>query len=360
MAAPAVGGDAAAALAVDAGALDALKRTARDDPKRALSAAATQFEALFVQMLLKTMREALPQDGLFASDSSKMYTSMFDQQVAQQMSARGIGLKQMLERQLAPALQGAAPADGTHAQGRTIDTPATMTPAGAPGAAQHERHPFRPFEASARIAHARAVAARSGAAAAATKDVAGGATGAATHVPANVARFIETMRPHAEAAARAVGVPAELLLAQAGLETGWGRAQPKAADGATSHNLFGIKAGRGWSGSVAMASTTEYVAGAVVRTVDRFRSYRSYTEAFQDFGRLITGNARYAAAVRGASDPATYARGLQQGGYATDPHYADKLMRAVQLVSAHAQGVQAAGAQVAAPRAVNPSRTTEA
>jgi flagellar protein FlgJ len=172
-------------------------------------------------------------------------------------------------------------------------------------------------------------------------------------MPANVRAFVEKMRPHAEAAARVVGVPADLLLAQAGLETGWGRSQPKAADGAASHNLFGIKAGRSWDGAVAVASTTEYVAGAFVRTVEKFRSYGSYTEAFQDFGRLITGNARYAGAVARTGDPVAYAKSLQQGGYATDPHYAEKLVRAIRLVAGQAGAPPSA--QVMAQPAVNPT-----
>jgi flagellar protein FlgJ len=174
-------------------------------------------------------------------------------------------------------------------------------------------------------------------------------------VPANVRAFVEKMRPYAEAAAKAVGVPADLLLAQAGLETGWGRSQPKAADGSASHNLFGIKAGRSWNGAVSVASTTEYVAGALVRTVDKFRSYGSYTEAFQDFGRLLTSSGRYATAVAGSGDPVAYAKGLQRGGYASDPQYAHKLLRAIKLVSAHGVQVAQAPAQVIAQGAVNRS-----
>jgi flagellar protein FlgJ len=189
--------------------------------------------------------------------------------------------------------------------------------------------------------------------AATTASAAGDA--ATPNVPANVRSFVDRMRPFAEAAARAVGVPADLLLAQAGLETGWGRSQPKTTDGTASHNLFGIKAGRGWNGAVSVASTTEYVAGAIVRTVDKFRSYASYTDAFQDFGRLLTRSGRYASAVAQADDPVAYAKGLQRGGYATDPQYADKLLRALKLVAAHGTG---APAQVMAQSAVN--RTDEA
>jgi flagellar protein FlgJ len=322
---PASAADLAAPLAIDAGALSSLKQQAKTSPKDALKAAASQFEALFVQMLMKSMRDALPQDGMLSSDTSKTYQSMFDQQIAMQMSkSGGIGLAKVLEKQLAPAIKGAAP-EGDAAAAAKVARAGTA-----------HVHAASAANASATLSDSHAAAHEA----------------SRSSVPANVRSFIDKMRPYAEAAAQAVGVPADLLLAQAGLETGWGRSQPKAADGSTSHNLFGVKAGKSWNGAVAVASTTEYVAGAVVRTVDRFRSYHSYTEAFQDFGRLITGNARYSAAVAKTDDPAAYARGLQKGGYATDPQYADKLMRAIHLVSRHAHD-QAHAAQVVAAAAVN-------
>ena len=370
--------DLATPLAADAGALSTLKLQAKSSPRAALSAAATQFEAMFVQMLLKSMREALPQDGMLSSEQSKLYTSLFDQQIAQQMGKRGIGLRQVLERQLSPALglddakataepRAATGAGAAAGVGGTIGARAAtglvgITSAGGGSGAG-------PVDAG------RAAAARTSRA-----DPALGAVGtlrrsmtapmppakpdatidasATSRLPANVRAFVETMRPHAEAAAKVVGVPADLLLAQAGLETGWGRSQPKSTDGAASHNLFGIKAGRSWDGKVAVASTTEYVAGAFVRTVEKFRAYGSYTEAFQDFGRLITGSARYAKAAARTDDPVAYAKSLQQGGYATDPHYADKLVRAIQLVAGH--GTRAAPAQVLAADAVNPTSATVA
>ena len=345
----------AAPLALDAGALSALRTQAKASPKAALSAAATQFEALFVQMLLKSMRDALPQDGLMTSDTSKTYQAMFDQQIAQQMSKKGIGLRQILERQLAPAVQGA---DAGNAAGQATDvsTPAAAA-APAHGALARATAARRSTEPAATLAnvHAANAANHKIASAADTTSASAAADPTATsRVPANVKAFIERMRPHAEAAAKVVGVPADLLLAQAGLETGWGKSQPKTADGAASHNLFGLKAGRAWNGATAVASTTEYVAGALVRTVDRFRSYGSYTEAFQDFGRLITGSGRYAKAVASTDDPVTYATQLQRGGYATDPHYADKLIRAIRLVAGQG-GTAGAPAQVMAGGAVNRS-----
>jgi peptidoglycan hydrolase FlgJ len=314
---PVSAGDVAASLALDSGALTALKTQAKADPKAALSAAAGQFEALFVQMLLKSMREALPKDGMLQSDTSRMYTGMFDQQIAQQISRRGIGLKQMLERQLAQVV--AAAQGNTAASGATAAAPVAAVPiAAAPAAAVGNLH----------AAAARAV----------SEPVGHVSIGDAFSAVRN---FVETMRPHAEAAARAVGIPVDLLLAQAGLETGWGQRQPKAADGTASHNLFGIKAGAGWKGSTALAATTEYVAGAMVRTVDRFRAYPSYAEAFQDFAKLIAGSSRFATAVASAGDPVAYAKGLQRGGYATDPQYADKLVHAIRMVASHRANIAA-------------------
>ena len=342
MKAQAAPSDLAAPLALDAGALSALRQQAKTSPKAALSAAATQFEALFVQMLLKSMRDALPQEGLLSSESSKTYTAMFDQQIAQQMSRKGIGLRQILERQLAPAMNAG---DDAATQ---VDP---VTPR-APAAAASPRADATRATAGIERGAAAHVTEHARTSAAATTDT---ADATASRVPANVRAFVEKMRPHAEAAAKVVGVPAELLLAQAGLETGWGKSQPKTTDGNASHNLFGIKAGRAWNGAVAVASTTEYVAGALVRTVDRFRSYGSYTEAFQDFGRMLTGSSRYASAVAKADDPVAYAKSLQRGGYATDPHYADKLVRAIRLVTGQVALAKTGPAQVMAASAVNPS-----
>jgi flagellar protein FlgJ len=304
--------DVASGFALDQASLAGLKRQAKDAPRAALSAAVGQFEALFVQTLLKSMRDALPKDGLLGGDAARMYTGMLDQQFAQRIARQGIGLGRVLERQLAPMLAGRDGDAAPPATGGTDAPPPLAAARALRGAA-----PGAP-----RIAADAPGAARS---LPRTSDAGG--------LPAHVHRFVESMRPYAEAAARMVGLPADVLLAQAGLETGWGRSQPRAANGEPSHNLFGIKAGKGWTGSSALATTTEYVAGAVVRTVDRFRAYASYTDAFADFGRLISGNPRYAEALSHAGDPQAYARALQRGGYATDPHYAEKLARTIALVA---------------------------
>lgn len=293
--------DAAQAFALDANALAGLRRQARESPDQALSKAAGQFEALFLNLVLKQMRETLPKDGPLDSDTMRAYTSMFDQQVAQQLGSRGIGLREAIERQLAKRIAGAAPganaaSPGTGASGSILEPKREVTKPPLP--AQPKAETVQSFSSAA----------------------------------STVQAFVEKLRPHAEKAAAALGVPAQLLIAQAGLETGWGRSQPRNADGSASYNLFGMKAGRRWMGATIAAATTEFVQGAAVRTVEKFRAYGSYADAFGDLTRVL-GSRRYADALANAADPAAYAKSLQRAGYATDPAYADKLTRAIHMVS---------------------------
>jgi flagellar protein FlgJ len=161
-----------------------------------------------------------------------------------------------------------------------------------------------------------------------------------------IRHFVDKLRPAAEAAARAAGLPVEYLLAQAGLESGWGRHQPKDAQNGTSHNVFGIKAGPAWQGKVVEAPTQEVVDGASVPTRARFRAYDSYASSFGDFAKLLRGSKRYAPALAQAADPAAYAKALQRGGYATDPAYAAKLTRAIASVSSYVRTSAPADVQV--------------
>jgi flagellar protein FlgJ len=332
--------DAAAGLALDTNSLAALKLKAKQSPELALGAAAQQFEALFMQQLLKTMRDALPQDGMLDSEAGKTYTAMFDQQIAQQLAKKGMGIADMLVKQLSKTKGTTAnpPAAGAAATGTPAADGAPVTAAGAVATLRS----LLGTKASAAVAVASATA----------PAVASAATAATGLVPAGVQSFVDTLRPYADAAAKAAGLPAAFILGQAGLESGWGKHQPLAADGTPSHNLFGIKAGPGWKGAVAEAATTEYVNGTAVTTVEKFRAYGSYTEALTDFAKLVRDNPRYAAAAAAGNDPAAYANAIQKGGYATDPNYATKLARAIDVVKRHAA---AAPAQVSAARADNPT-----
>jgi flagellar protein FlgJ len=316
--------DAAGALAMDSRGLAALRQQAKAAPGESLRAVAGQFEALFMQMLLKSMREALPQDGPFASETTKTYTAMFDQQMAQELAKKGVGIADMLVKQLSPRTTEAAAGAGKEARamGKGVGEGAGAAFAGIPPRS---------------VTRAPAAAAPSPAAPTASP--------AGASLPETARNFIERMRPQAEAAAQAAGIPVTFLLAQAALETGWGRHQPRAADGATSHNLFGIKAGTGWQGARTLAATTEYVAGKAVTAVEAFRSYGSYAEAFQDFARLMRSSPRYSGVLSATGDGNAYAQKLQQAGYATDPRYAEKLARIIEAIGRLGTG---GAAQVAA------------
>ena len=313
----------ASSLAMDARGLDALRTRARDDPKAAAGSAAREFEALLVQQMMKAMRDALPQEGPLSSDAGKSWISMFDREVAQKMAARGIGLAQAIERQLARQITTPAPAGDTGARASVTSSSVA-------------RPPVATDPATSRAAAT--VAPRAG--------VPTGGTGAG--VAQTVRDFADRVRPHAEAAAKKLGVSADWLIAQAGLETGWGRSQPKSADGAASNNLFGMKTGSRWTGASVAAATVEVVAGVAQPVVAAFRAYGTVSDAFQDYARVMQSSRRYAGAL-GAGDARGWAAGLAKAGYATDPRYAEKLTQAIAMVGRHAPGPAAAQLSASAP-----------
>jgi flagellar protein FlgJ len=301
---------AAGALAADGRSLDRLKREAQRDPRAAMRQAAQQFEALFMQMVLKSMREATPKSGLFDSHANDMYTGLLDQQMALRMAQQGTGLAEVIVRQLTRHLpQGPEP-----------------VAAGAAQALARYGEVARHGETS-----------RAGDAAAGPAPSTGATAGPAPASGATAAQqrdFISRHWDAAVAAQHATGIPAHFVLAQAALESGWGRAEIRAADGAPSFNLFGIKATGGWRGRTVEAVTTEYEDGVAQRTVERFRAYDNYGEAFRDWARLLAGNPRYAEVIARGADAQAFASGLQRAGYATDPAYGDKLARVIASVGA--------------------------
>lgn len=340
--------DIAAALAIDTRSVDALRAQAQQDPQRALKTAARQFEALFLNMLLKSMREASPRNGLFDNEQTRLYSALLDQQVAQILSAQGIGLADIMMRQLTRGTAAessrtppAAAASVPRLPGAVETAPAPSEEA-APGSdlsavihefmAENWPHPPAVSEGAASGGNMKASPASPVAAAPAAPSSAPGA-----RLSAAIRDFMATHWPHARAASEATGIPPQFLLAQAALESGWGRHEIRSADGAPSYNLFGIKAGRNWSGPVAESVTTEYAGGTPYRTSERFRAYGSYAESFRDYANLLASNPRYAR-VRGQQDAAGFAHGLQRAGYATDPNYADKLLRILHGIEAR-QGV---------------------
>jgi flagellar protein FlgJ len=266
--------DSTAGMAADSRALDALRAQAKGDPDKALKQAAGQFEALFMQMLLKSMRDAVPQFSPLENDASRMYAGMLDQQLSQNLSTKGLGLADMMIKQLSPK---------------------------QPSTAEKSAGVEKINRASSEVLDA-------------------GKT---------PQEFVDRMLPHALEAGKATGVPARFILGQAALESGWGKGEIRGSDGAASHNLFGIKAGAGWKGRSVAVTTTEYVDGKPRKQVEKFRAYDSYAEGFRDYARLIANNPRYAAAVKPDNDAAGFAQGLARGGYATDPAYAAKLTRVI-------------------------------
>lgn len=273
-------------LAIDAQSLSALKKTAKESPQQATRQAAKQFEALFMNMLLKSMREALPGNDPLSSEATKTYTGMLDQQMSQKMADKGMGLADLIVKHL----------ERSHSKAGNL----------------------KPIDQGGGTAAAAAL-------------------GAAVPAAGNAKDFVSRMRNHAEEAARALGVPAHFIVGQAALETGWGKHEIKAADGTNSRNLFGIKAGGNWTGKTVDVLTTEYINGVPRKLVDKFRAYDSYADSFRDYANLIGRNTRYAGAAQAGADAGQFARGLARGGYATDPRYAEKLTQVIQ----HAGQLQA-------------------
>jgi flagellar protein FlgJ len=300
-------------LSLDVQGVDALRRTVRTSPQEGMKQASKQFEVMFLQMMLKSMREATPSEGMFSTSQEKTYTSMLDQQLSQNLSGRGLGLAEAMFTQLsrtmgadAPELAPAAAASGqmpTRPLGMPL-VPTAATPAltRAPDLAFYEK-------ATAQATMSRSVLPQ-----------------------AHVEQFVSRMLPAAQRASQASGVPAQLIMAQAALESGWGKREIRAEDGKTSFNLFGIKADKGWKGPVVEATTTEYVNGAAQKTQARFRAYGSYEESFADYARFLTSNPRYAN-VLATPNPAEAAHGLQRAGYATDPNYGGKLVRIMEQMT---------------------------
>ena len=268
--------------------LASLKNDAKGQAPTALKEAARQFESLFTQMLLKSMREAnksFGEDSLFGSDQGDMYQDMFDDQIAMQLSkGKGLGLADMLVRQLQGGVQSA----------EKTSAPATSAPAADSHALTTSKEDF-----------------------------------------------LRQLRPHAEQAARELGVDPNALLAQAALETGWGRSVP-------SNNLFGIKAGSDWSGATVSVPTLEFEEGIPVRKVERFRAYDSPADSFRDYAALIRDSSRYASARGAGENVEAFATALQQGGYATDPHYAQKIAAVASEVRARSDAIKADALKFAA------------
>jgi flagellar protein FlgJ len=335
--------DLSGKLALDVQAVDGLRLQARKTDKAGLEAAARQFEALFMNMMLKSMREATPQDSLMDNDQSRLYVSMLDQQLAQSMSARGVGLADMMVQQLSRGMSAepgdmAAQAASGGAGSNSSESPAGAAPLRMDAGLQQPRGPQLPQMPQApqdtrtpRALQQSQQSMRQGGQSPQVQWQPQGPTGQ-SHAQNQPAEFQARLMPLAQAASRVTGIPAQFMLGQAALETGWGKREIRGADGTPSHNLFGVKAGSSWKGAVVETVTTEYVNGVPQKSVEKFRAYDSYADAFRDYANLLRNNPRYAGVMAQASqglDADGFANGLQRAGYATDPNYADKLSRII-------------------------------
>ena len=280
-------------LAYDSKSLDALRSRAAGDPQGAVREVAKQFETLFMNELMKSMRSTALSSGMLDNAGTGMGSEMLDTQYATQLAGRPGGLSDAIMKQLERQM-GLSPG-----------------PIPATGSANNTAAPLT-------------------------------ATPQATRLPqTGAAGFVQQHQSAAQQAEAATGIPAAFMVSQAALETGWGRKEIKHGDGSPSYNLFGIKATGGWKGPVAEITTTEYINGKAQKVVAKFRAYGSYAESFSDYARLMKESPRYRAAVGTVASPpaadgsgraeraAAFAQGLQKAGYATDPAYADKLTRVI-------------------------------
>jgi flagellar protein FlgJ len=265
-----------------------LRQAAREHSPQALRETARQFEGLFLQMMLKSMRNTVSGESLFDSSQTRFYQGIYDQQIALELAnSKSIGLAEVLYRQLG----------------------------GATGASTESQRLIQPH-ASSRISQAK-------------RTQSAGFNAARVGLNEGYAEspesFIKALWPHAERAGKRLGVAPDVLVAQAALETGWGRHVVQTDRGESSYNLFGIKADSRWQGQRVRASTLEFKEGIAIRNQEMFRAYDSIAAGFDDYVNFLVTNPRYHDALAQAGDSLTYLQELQEDGYATDPRYAEKI-----------------------------------
>lgn len=271
----------------DLNGLARLRQEASNAPQSeaTLRAVAEQFEALFLQMMLKSMRATVSDDGLFSNEETRFYQDMFDQQLSVTLPKQGgIGLADVIVEQLSQ--QTGATHSATAGDLDQLSARATF--------------PLADTDVSS-LSH----------------DTADAGT--------DHASFIGQILPAIEHAASRLGVNAEAIMAQAVLETGWGKSVIRHSDGRNSHNLFGIKADAGWHGERVTSRTFEFIGGTMRSQTADFRSYPSYQAAIDDYVDFIAANDRYRNVIAQGADANAMAEALQASGYATDPLYARKL-----------------------------------
>ena len=271
--------------ALDIKNLDDIKRQVRQGDSNANRKVAREFEAMFLNIILKGMRDALPHSDPLESDASRLGTSLLDEQISRNLANRGLGLAEALVKQMEQ--------HGANIQTDLLSNEKKSIPLKA----------LDPLPIPLK-----------------------------QEVPLkNVSIQQDFMNKNSDAAIKAAaetGLPAKFILGQAALESGWGKKEIKDINtGAESFNLFGIKAGKGWKGRTVDAVTTEYINGVPQKIIQKFRAYSSREDAFKDYASLITNNSRYEKALQAADDPVKFAKEMSRAGYATDPKYSEKLAR---------------------------------
>ena len=261
-----------------------------------VKAVSEQVEALFLQMMLKSMRDAASADGELDSNETSMYQDMFDKQVALTLAKRqDLSIARLFERQLGgktteagkSSSDGKTPASSPLPGAASKHTPSGTAPQGEPEG------------------HSKATT--------------------SSDLARQAEQFVAQVLPTIRRAAEALGVNPVGMLAQAALETGWGQRMPRTADGSPSLNLFGVKAGGEWSGARAVADTVEFSDGVASQRRTAFRAYGSIEESVSDFANMLAGSPRYRDAIAAGGNAQAYIQGIAKAGYATDPQYGDKL-----------------------------------
>lgn len=287
---------------LDLAQLNQLRVASHKQDDSSLAAVAKQFEGIFVQMLMQSMRqanEAFRADSPFNSNYTRFYEQMFDQQLSAELSQQGmLGLSEVIISQLSPQTQRITPASALSSKqtnninivNNNTGEIAAISGNTLPTEVKHDRQFSSPTD------------------------------------------FVLQLYPFAKQAAQSLDVEPAVLLAQSALETGWGKKMIRDKDGVLSNNFFNIKADERWHGDRVQVGTLEFKQGLPVPTQANFRVYPNATQSFDDYVDFVKSSERYAHIWPEAKDPQAFISGLHQAGYATDPDYADKVIRVMERV----------------------------
>lgn len=347
--------DLSGTAAFDAKSLNALKVAAsKENTPETIKEVAKQFEAIFMNMMLKSMREATPQENQFDNDQSRTFIGMLDQQLSSNLASKGLGLSDILAKQLSQGgMLSGNPLSNTMDQ--AVSDP-NLTNSQSDTSNSNTIHNYLLNQANGFYPNhftgqqQKSLSSQDKDTQQSENSSLLSPTSLTTNgllntnkssekikeiaIPSsNTSDFKNRMRQHAEEASKATGIPTSLMLGQAALESGWGKREIKGKDGAPSFNLFGIKANANWKGKVVEAVTTEYVNGVKQKHVTKFRAYDSYADSFKDFANLMQNNPRYQNVMNNLHSADSYAQAMQKAGYATDPNYANKLASVINKVS---------------------------